>query len=117
MDPCLTSSNFSIFFIMLILGFNNLHGHDVSSWHASFPSKSTEKYLESIVWACSFGIVSALQFESVQEPSELLVGHPLYLQVIDYLLLRQPKPSGFLHGNPVRLQLGRPVNVSVPLVP
>ena len=70
MDPSPTSSNFSFFlffFIMLILGFNNLLGHDVSSWHASFPSKSKEKYLESIVWACSFGIVSARLNPSIRE--------------------------------------------------
>jgi len=36
--------------ITLNPGFNRLLGHDVSSWHASFPSKSKEKYLERIVW-------------------------------------------------------------------
>src|SRR3989442_16028892 len=54
---------------MLILGFNNLLGHDVSSWHTSFPSKSTEKYLESIVWGIIGGIVAALILGGTFVPS------------------------------------------------
>src|SRR5713226_7847956 len=65
---------------------------------------------------CGSRFGSALQFESDWEPSKLLVGRPLYLQVIDYLLLRQPKPSGFVQGNPVGLQLCWPVIVGVSFV-
>src|SRR5712664_1942418 len=66
---------------------------------------------------CGSRFASALQFESAEEPSKLLVGRPLYLQVVDYLLGRQPKPSGFFQGNPVGLQLCWPVIIGVPFVP
>src|SRR5216683_7877624 len=94
----------------------NTHSSKVPRWDD--PDQPIDLWGISIGDAvCSGRFASALQFESDQEPSELLVGRPLYLQVVDYLLLRQPKPSGFFLGNPVGFQLGWPVIVGVPFVP